>query len=52
MKDHLRRLVRDADPSHGRNALRKYLQGRVLEGLQRSGAFMSLAFQGGTWAGT
>ena len=48
MKDHLQRLVREADPLHGRNVLREYLQARVLEGLQRSGAFMSLAFQGGT----
>lgn len=48
MKDHLRRLVRDADPLHGRNVLREYLQARVLEGLQRAGAFNSLAFQGGT----
>ena len=48
MRDHLRRLVRDADPWHGRNILREYLQARVLEGLQRSGAFTSLAFQGGT----
>jgi len=48
MKDHLRRLVRDADPLHGRNVLREYLQARVLEGLQRAGGFNSLAFQGGT----
>ena len=48
MKDHLRRLVRDADPLHARNVLREYLQARVLEGLQRAGAFTSLAFQGGT----
>ena len=40
--------MRDADPWHGRNVLREYLQARVLEGLQRSGAFTSLAFQGGT----
>ena len=30
MKDHLRRLVRDADPLHGRNVLREYMQARVL----------------------
>ena len=48
MKDHLQRLVREADPLHGRNVLREYLQARVLEGLQRAGAFTSLAFQGGT----
>ena len=48
MKDHLQRLVREADPLHGRNVLREYLQARVLEGLQRAGALTSLAFQGGT----
>ena len=48
MKDHLRHLVHEADPLHGRNVLREYLQARVLEGLQRAGAFATLAFQGGT----
>ena len=48
MKDHLRALVRDVDPLQGRNVLREYLQARVLEGLQRSGAMGVLAFQGGT----
>lgn len=48
MRDHLHRLVRDTDPLHGRNVLREYLQARVLEGLQRAGAFNSLAFRGGT----
>lgn len=48
MKDHLRRLVRTTDPLAGRNVAREYLQARVLEGLQRAGAFAHLAFQGGT----
>ncbi|WP_419163044.1 nucleotidyl transferase AbiEii/AbiGii toxin family protein [Candidatus Palauibacter sp.] len=48
MRDHLRSLVRDVDPLRGRNILREYLQARILEGLQRAGAFVTLAFQGGT----
>ena len=47
MRDHLRSLVRDVDPLRGRNILREYLQARILEGLQRAGAFVTLAFQGG-----
>ena len=48
MKDHLRELIRDLDPHAGRNAMREYLQARILEGLQRAGAMSPLAFQGGT----
>jgi len=48
VKDHLRELVRDLDPHSGRNAMREYLQARILEGLQRAGAMSPLAFQGGT----
>ena len=48
MKDHLQSLVRGLDPLVGRNALREYLQARILEGLQRAGAMSPLAFQGGT----
>ncbi len=48
MIDHAHSLVRGTDPVRGRNLLREYLQARVLEGLQRSGAFGSLAFHGGT----
>ena len=48
MKDHLRQLVRTSDPLAGRNVAREYLQARVLEGLQRAGAFAHIAFQGGT----
>ncbi|MCY3700709.1 MAG: nucleotidyl transferase AbiEii/AbiGii toxin family protein [Gemmatimonadetes bacterium] len=48
MKDHLRELIRDLDPYAGRNAMREYLQARILEGLQRAGAMSPLAFQGGT----
>jgi len=49
MKDYLGALTQDsADPIHGRNKAREYLQARILEGLQRSGAFLPLAFHGGT----
>lgn len=48
MKDHLRRLVREADPVAGRNIAREYLQARILEAMQRAGAFAHIAFQGGT----
>lgn len=48
MKDHLRRLVRTADPLAGRNVAREYLQARILEAMQHAGAFACLAFQGGT----
>lgn len=48
MKDHLRELIRDLDPHAARNAMREYLQARILEGLQRAGAMSPLAFQGGT----
>ena len=34
--------------SPGRNLLREYLQARILAELQRAGAMLSLAFQGGT----
>ncbi len=36
------------DPLAGRNVVREYLQARILEALQRSGAMSPLAFQGGT----
>lgn len=48
MKDHLRRLLRETDPLAGRNVAREYLQARILEGMQRAGAFAHVAFQGGT----
>ena len=47
MKDHLRRLVREADPLVGRNIAREYLQARILEAMQRAGAFAHVAFRGG-----
>lgn len=49
MKVYLADLVRAAPtPAHGRNVAREYLQARILEGLQRAGALVSLAFHGGT----
>lgn len=49
MKDHLAELVRSsASPLHARNAVREYLQARILEALQRDGAMIPLAFHGGT----
>lgn len=47
MKDHLRRLVRDVDPLAGRNIAREYLQARLLEAMQRAGAFAHVACRGG-----
>lgn len=48
MKDYLVDLVRRATPSQARNLAREYLQARILESLQRSGAMIPLAFHGGT----
>jgi predicted nucleotidyltransferase component of viral defense system len=49
MKDHLKELVEgSATVSEARLVAREYLQARVLEALQRSGAFSSWAFLGGT----
>jgi hypothetical protein len=49
MKDHLATLVRAAPtPLQGRNVAREYLQARILRALQSAGAFVPLAFHGGT----
>jgi predicted nucleotidyltransferase component of viral defense system len=49
MKEYLKQLVSGAgDPIAGRNQAREYLQARILESLQRSGAMIPLAFHGGT----
>ncbi|MDE0213971.1 MAG: nucleotidyl transferase AbiEii/AbiGii toxin family protein, partial [Deltaproteobacteria bacterium] len=48
MKAHLIDLMRAADPLQGRNVAREYLQARILGILQREGAMVPLAFQGGT----
>lgn len=49
MKDYLAELIRTyPTPIHARNAIREYLQARILGGLQRAGAMIPLAFHGGT----
>jgi len=48
MKEYLREIVQRAAPRDGVNIMREYLQARILEGLQESGAWASLAFMGGT----
>jgi hypothetical protein len=49
MKDYLATLVQNAtSPLQGRNVIREYLQARILGALQQAGAFIPLAFHGGT----
>jgi hypothetical protein len=49
MKEELRsRLQGISGPLEGENRVREYLQARILASLQRSGAMVPLAFQGGT----
>jgi len=49
MKEYVAELVRARPtPVHGRNVAREYLQARILGCLQRAGAMIPLAFQGGT----
>lgn len=49
MKEDLRlRIQGSSGPLEARNRAREYLQARILSSLQRSGAMIPLAFQGGT----
>jgi predicted nucleotidyltransferase component of viral defense system len=49
MKEYLLQLVSEAqDRLHGRHIAREYLQARILQSLQRTGAMVPLAFHGGT----
>jgi len=49
VKDYLVHALRtSSSPLHGRNLVREYLQARILGALQRAGAFVLLAFYGGT----
>ncbi len=49
MKEFLADLVKQTNtPLEGRNLVREYLQARILESLQKSGAMIPLAFHGGT----
>jgi predicted nucleotidyltransferase component of viral defense system len=47
MKEDLR-IQGSASPGEAKNRVREYLQARILASLQRSGAMIPLAFQGGT----
>lgn len=49
MKERLREILRGREPGPAaRNLVREYLQAKVLEALQRAGAMVPLAFQGGS----
>jgi hypothetical protein len=49
MKAYIRNFLQTSKtPIHGRNLVREYLQARALSSLQRMGAFVQLAFHGGT----
>lgn len=49
MKDQLEQMLHAArSPGNARNLAREYLQARMLGALQRAGAMVPLAFQGGT----
>lgn len=49
MKEYLANLVKQTNtPLEGRNLVREYLQARILESLQKSGAMIPLALHGGT----
>lgn len=49
MKDYLVEAIRASPtPLHARHLVREYLQARILGALQRAGAFVPLAFHGGT----
>lgn len=49
MKPYLQHLLGEVEePLQGRHLVREYLQARILESLQRAGAMIPLAFQGGT----
>ena len=48
MKEYLADRIRGTASPAARNVVREYLQARILGSLQRSGAMIPLAFQGGT----
>jgi len=48
VKEYLREIVARSAPRDAVSILREYLQARILESLQDSGAWASLAFMGGT----
>src|SRR5660397_97867 len=48
VKEYLREIVERSAPRDAVNIMREYLQARILESLQESGAWASMAFMGGT----
>ena len=48
MKEYLREITHDVAPAGAVNAMREYLQARILQSLQEDGAWASIAFMGGT----
>jgi hypothetical protein len=48
VKEYLREMVERSAPRDAVNIMREYLQARILESLQESGVWASLAFRGGT----
>jgi hypothetical protein len=48
VKEYLREIVERSAPRDAVNLVREYLQARILENLQESGAWASMAFMGGT----
>lgn len=49
MKEYLGQMIHNqSNPLLAKNMIREYLQARILESLQHSGAMIPLAFQGGT----
>lgn len=48
MKEELRIRIQGLEPGEAKNRVREALQARILASLQRSGAMIPLAFQGGT----
>ncbi len=48
MKERLREILSTVGPGQEHNAMREYLQARILQTLQDAGAWTSLAFLGGT----
>jgi predicted nucleotidyltransferase component of viral defense system len=49
LKEYIKTLLNiNSDPLQRRNVIREYLQARILESLQHSGALIPLAFHGGT----
>jgi len=48
VKEYLREITADSAPADAVNAMREYLQARILQSLQEDGAWTSIALRGGT----